>query len=287
MIRLTLKVLSFSRFSLILHQKQVICMRMTANDIIGYMESLQNDGQRRILMRFFKTGPGEYGEGDEFLGLKVPQTREVVKAVGADLPVGEVPELLMSRWHEVRLCGLLILVAKFEKLAVRRLTYDDEAIGRRDAIVTMYLQYAEQANNWDLVDLSAPKLLGHWLLLPTRLGSGDRAYKLAVLDDLAQSRCLWRQRMSVVCSWKTSQQGDPSWCLRYAEIHLHHPHDLMHKAVGWMLREMGKRCSMDMLRDFLRQHAHDMPRTTLRYAIEKMDDEERQYWMRRRGGLEE
>ena len=260
---------------------------MTANDIIGYMESLQNDGQRRILMRFFKTGPGEYGEGDEFLGLKVPQTREVVKAVGADLPVGEVPELLMSRWHEVRLCGLLILVAKFEKLAVRRLTYDDEAIGRRDAIVTMYLQYAEQANNWDLVDLSAPKLLGHWLLLPTRLGSGDRAYKLAVLDDLAQSRCLWRQRMSVVCSWKTSQQGDPSWCLRYAEIHLHHPHDLMHKAVGWMLREMGKRCSMDMLRDFLRQHAHDMPRTTLRYAIEKMDDEERQYWMRRRGGLEE
>ena len=260
---------------------------MTANDIIGYMESLQNDGQRRILMRFFKTGPGEYGEGDEFLGLKVPQTREVVKAVGADLPVGEVPELLMSRWHEVRLCGLLILVAKFEKLAVRRLAYDDEAISRRDAIVKMYLQYAEQANNWDLVDLSAPKLLGHWLLLPTRLGSGDRAYKLAVLDDLAQSRCLWRQRMSVVCSWKTSQQGDPSWCLRYAEIHLHHPHDLMHKAVGWMLREMGKRCSMDMLRDFLRQHAHDMPRTTLRYAIEKMDDEERQYWMGRRGGMEE
>ena len=260
---------------------------MTANDIIGYMESLQNDGQRRILMRFFKTGPGEYGEGDEFLGLKVPQTREVVKAVGADLPVGEVPELLMSRWHEVRLCGLLILVAKFEKLAVRRLAYDDEAISRRDAIVKMYLQYAEQANNWDLVDLSAPKLLGHWLLLPTRLGSGDRAYKLAVLDDLAQSRCLWRQRMSVVCSWKTSQQGDPSWCLRYAEIHLHHPHDLMHKAVGWMLREMGKRCSMDMLRDFLRQHAHDMPRTTLRYAIEKMDDEERQYWMGRRGGLKE
>ena len=287
MVRLTLKVLSFSRFSLILHQKQVICMRMTANDIIGYMESLQNDGQRRILMRFFKTGPGEYGEGDEFLGLKVPQTREVVKAVGADLPVVEVPELLMSRWHEVRLCGLLILVAKFEKLAVRRLAFDDEAISRRDAIVTMYLQYAEQANNWDLVDLSAPKLLGHWLLLPTRLGSGDRAYKLSVLDALAQSRCLWRQRMSVVCSWKTSQQGDPSWCLRYAEIHLHHPHDLMHKAVGWMLREMGKRCSMDMLRDFLRQHAHDMPRTTLRYAIEKMDDEERQYWMGRRGGLKE
>ena len=287
MIRLTIKIVLFLHNFLILHELMKLVLSMTAKEVISYMESLRNDEQRKILMRFFKTGPGEYGEGDEFLGLKVPQTREVVKAVGADLPVVEVPELLMSRWHEVRLCGLLILVAKFEKLAVRRLAYDDEAIGRRDAIVTMYLQYAEQANNWDLVDLSAPKLLGHWLLLPTRLCSGDRAYKLSVLDALAQSRCLWRQRMSVVCSWKTSQQGDPSWCLRYAEIHLHHPHDLMHKAVGWMLREMGKRCSMDMLRDFLRQHAHDMPRTTLRYAIEKMDDEERQYWMGRRGGLEE
>ena len=85
--------------------------------------------------------------------------------------------------------------------------------------------------------------------------------------------------MSMVCSWKTSQKGDPSWCLRYAEIHLHHPHDLMHKAVGWMLREMGKRVSMDLLRDFLRQHAHEMPRTMLRYAIEKMSDAERQEWM--------
>ena len=141
----------------------------------------------------------------------------------------------------------------------------------------MYLQYAEQANNWDLVDLSVHKILGHWLLLPTYLG--DRDYKIKVLDELAQSDNLWKQRMSIVCSWKTSQMGDPSWCLRYAEIHLHHPHDLMHKAVGWMLREMGKRVSMDLLRDFLRQHAHEMPRTMLRYAIEKMSEKERQEWM--------
>ena len=107
----------------------------------------------------------------------------------------------------------------------------------------------------------------------------NRAYKLTILDSLAQSPCLWLQRMSIVCSWKTSQQGDPSWCLRYAEIHLHHPHDLMHKAVGWMLREMGKRVSMDLLRDFLRQHAHEMPRTALRYAIEKMSEQERRMWM--------
>ena len=272
---------------------------MTAKEVIRYMESLRNEEQRQILMRFFKTGPGEYGEGDEFLGLKVPQTREVVKLVEKDFPLSEIPELLMCRWHEVRLCGLLILVAKFEKLATKRLEHNPEAIRARDEILTLYLQYAEQANNWDLVDLSVHKILGHWLLLPS--GLGDKDYKLQVLDSLAQSPCLWKQRMSMVCSWKTSQQGDPTWCLRYAEIHLHH---LMHKAaikreqgqaslshaereqarllamaVGWMLREMGKRVSMDLLREFLRQHAHEMPRTMLRYAIEKMSDAERKEWM--------
>lgn len=250
---------------------------LSARDVIAYMETLRNDAQRRVLMGFFKTGPGEYGEGDEFLGLKVPQTREVVKAVAKDFPLSEVPELLMNRWHEVRLCGLLILVSKFEKHATKRLENNAEAIKKRDEILSMYLQYAEQANNWDLVDLSVPKILGHWLLLPSDLG--DRDYKTKVLDELARSSCLWKQRMSMVCSWKTSQLGDPSWCLRYAEIHLHHPHDLMRKAVGWMLREMGKRCSMEMLRDFLRQHAHEMPRTMLRYAIEKMPEHERQEWM--------
>ena len=250
---------------------------MTAKEIIAYMESLQNEEQRRILMGFFKTGPGEYGEGDEFLGLKVPQTREVVKAVAKDITLEEIPTLLMSKWHEVRLCGLLILVAKFEKLATKRLENDEETIRGRDEILTMYLQYAERANNWDLVDLSVHKILGHWLLLPTYLG--DKDYKIKVLDKLAQSENLWEQRMSMVCSWKTSQMGDPSWCLRYAEIHLHHPHDLMHKAVGWMLREMGKRVGMDLLRDFLRQHAHEMPRTMLRYAIEKMSEAERKEWM--------
>ena len=238
------------------------------------MESLQDEQQRQELMRFFKTGPGQYGEGDEFLGLKVPQTRLVAKNVARDLPIKEVPELLMSHWHEVRLCGLLVLVERFGKQATKRLENDDCAIGERDEIVKMYLQYAEQANNWDLVDLSAPKILGHWLLLPTRLGD-----KLTVLDALAASPCLWRQRMSIVCTLRTTQAGDPSWSLRYALIHLHHPHDLMHKAVGWMLREVGKRDGMDLLRQFLTKHAHEMPRTALRYAIEKMSPEERHYWM--------
>ena len=257
--------------------------QMTAKEVAEYMESLRNEEQRAVLMRFFKTGPGQYGEGDEFLGLKVPQTREVVKAVAKEFPIDEVPELLLSRWHEVRLCGLLILVAKFEKLSARRLADNAEAARQRDIILTIYLNYAEQANNWDLVDLSAPKILGNWLLLPTFLGGKTLGmhygHKVQVMDQLAASPCLWRQRMSMVCTWKTLQQGDSWWCLRYAEIHLHHPHDLMHKAVGWMLREMGKRGSMDLLRDFLSRYANEMPRTTLRYAIEQLGDAERQQWM--------
>lgn len=251
----------------------------TAKEVIAHFLSLRNEAQRKVLMGFFKTAPGQYGEGDEFLGIKVPQTRAVVKQIAKDFPLSEVTELLQSKWHEIRLCGLLILVDHFERLATKRLANDVTAISLRDEILHTYLQYAEQANNWDLVDLSAPKILGGWLLLPTNLGDGSDAYKRQVLDELAASTCLWRQRMSIVCTWKTSQQGDPSWCLRYAEKHLHHSHDLMHKAVGWMLREMGKRVSMDLLRDFLRQHVHEMSRTTLRYAIEKMSADERNYWL--------
>ena len=260
-------------------------MKKTATEIISYMESQRNEEQRKTLIRFFKTSLGEYGYGDEFLGLKVPQTREVVKAFANDISLDEIPTLLMNRWHEVRLCGFLILVDQFQKQAKKRLEYDENAVRHRDEIVTMYLEYAERANNWDLVDLSVPKILGHWLLLPTYLGGKEvglhHDYKLRVLDGLAESPNLWLQRMSMVCSWKTSQQGDPSYCLRYAEKHLHHEHDLMHKAVGWMLREMGKQVNMDLLRDFLRQHAHEMPRTALRYAVEKMDEDERKMWMKR------
>lgn len=247
----------------------------TAKEIIRTMESMQDAEQRTILMRFFKTAPGEYGHGDRFLGIKVPQTRRIVNRYAKDIPVGQIPPLLESPWHEVRLCGLLILVHKFERLSANRLVEDESAITERDAIVSLYLQYAHRANNWDLVDLSAPKILGHWLALPTRL-----ADKQAVLDRLSQSPLLWHNRISIVCTQKTLQMGDPSWCLRLAETHLHHPHDLMHKAVGWMLREMGKHVSTDLLRHFLRTHVARMPRTTLRYAIEHLPAQERQYWMK-------
>ena len=167
---------------------------MTASEIIQRIETQQNEEQRQVLMRFFKTDKGDYGEGDESLGLKVPQTRAIVKVVAADTPLSEVPELLQSRWHEVRLCGLLILVYKFEKAATKRLINDPQAIQTRDEIVTLYLHYAEHANNWDLVDLSVHKILGRWLMTPLLSPEGEDPmqieYKRQVLDELAASPCL-------------------------------------------------------------------------------------------------
>lgn len=242
---------------------------MTANDITDALLALEDKAQRDVLLRFFKTGKGEYGEGDRFLGIRVPEVRLVAKtAVG--LPLAEVPTLLLSPWHEVRLCGLLILTYQME-----RLLHDPQAIEARDAIVALYLQYADRANNWNLVDLSAPKIIGNWLLVPTRLGD-----KTQVLDALADSPVLWRQRIAMVSTWMTTQQGNPTYALRYAERLLHHPHDLIHKAVGWMLREVGKRGHKALLESFLEQHAATMPRTTLRYAIEQLPENERLYWMK-------
>ena len=241
---------------------------MTAKDIIAYMESQQDEKQRRILMRFFKTGKGEYGEGDEFLGMKVPQTREVVKAAAKDFPLEEVPELLMNRWHEVRLCGLLILVAKFEKLATKKLIADKTAIQARDHILIMYLKYADRANNWDLVDLSCYELLGAWLL------DRDRV----LLYNLARDgKTIWEQRIGMVSTMQFLRHGQLDDTYAIADIFLSKPqplHDLLQKAVGWLLREAGKR-DEKRLKNWLSTRYASMPRTMLRYAIEKFSEEER------------
>lgn len=239
----------------------------TANEIITAMQMLENPEQRKVLMGFFKTGKGQYGEGDEFLGLKVPETRAFVKEYRM-LPLQEVQVLLKSRWHEVRLCALLILVDQYN----RRGTSPKD----KDRILQLYLKNTKRANNWDLVDLSCYKILGQWLVE----SDATDAEKLQLMDRLANSDNLWEQRISIVSTMATLKVGDASYTLRYAKHHLHHKHDLMHKAVGWLLREMGKRCGMNMLREFLSEYASTMPRTTLRYAIEKMDKEEREYWMK-------
>lgn len=249
---------------------------MCADEIIEAMMALRNDSQREILMRFFKTGPGQYGEGDQFLGIKVPETRLIAKTA-VDLPLDEVPTLLTSQWHEVRLCGFLILTYQMQKLCKKKLLNDTRAIEERDKLVMLYLEYADNANNWDLVDLSAPKILGQWLLVASNMKN-----KISVLDGLALSDTLWRQRIAMVCTWKTTQSGEPSLAMRYAEMLIFHPHDLIHKAVGWMLREVAHRCDKALVEDFLDRYASTMPRTALRYTIEKFPVEERQYWMRRK-----
>jgi 3-methyladenine DNA glycosylase AlkD len=242
-----------------------------ASDIINTLTSMADDRQRTVLMRFFKTAPGQYGAGDQFLGLKVPQTRLVVRQVGDDITLDEVQRLVASEWHEVRLCGFLLLVRQMQRAVKRN---DAPA---RDALIRFYLRHARQANNWDLVDLSAPYLLGVGLQYPTADGlRPDRS----LLDRLADSDNLWEQRIAIVSTLGLIRAGQYADTLRIAERLLPHPHDLIHKAVGWMLREVGKR-DKPRLEAFLAQHYARMPRTALRYAIERFPAPERQQWMKK------
>lgn len=246
----------------------------TAGEVTGRMKAMADDRQREVLMRFFKTAPGEYGEGDEFLGIRVPQTRRVV-AEATDMSLEETEKLIYSPWHEIRLCGFLILTEKMRRLTLRRALDDPESMEKRENLVKYYLSHARQANNWDLVDLSAGKIVGMWLTTPSIATEQE---KTEVMDRLADSSCMWEQRIAMVSTIEPTRKGDFRYVLRYAEKLKKHPHDLMHKAVGWMLREMGKR-DINMLRAFLKQNYADMSRTSLRYAIERMDESERQKWL--------
>jgi len=247
----------------------------TANEIIELMLSMRNEEQARTLMRFFKTGKGQYGEGDKFLGLKVPQTRAVVREAKHSVPLCEIEKLVYSEWHEVRLCGFLILVDEM-KAAMPTARKVGDAVRRRE-LKDFYLRHARQVNNWDLVDLTCQYILGFWLLCPEENGQvppRDTLYQLVKSDNL------WEQRIAIVSTLALIRNGEFSDTMRLSTILLSHRHDLIHKAVGWMLREMGKR-DMETLRQYLEQHVHDMPRTTLRYAIERMETAERMYWMKK------
>ena len=212
--------------------------------------------------RFFKTGPGEYGEGDQFLGLTVPQTRAWVPQTDA-LTEKEVLTLLHSGWHEERLLALFILIRRFKK--ARR----DEAAQRH--IIELYLANTKCVNNWDLVDTSAPHLLGVWLLKRDR----------SILARLASSNSLWEQRIAVLTTQTFIRAGDFSDTFQLCHRFLTHPHDLMHKACGWMLREIGNRDDLE-LRSFLDYHSSKMPRTMLRYAIEKLPENDRKDYLARK-----
>jgi 3-methyladenine DNA glycosylase AlkD len=213
--------------------------------------------------RFFKTGKGQYGEGDVFIGVTVPEQRRVARQFRA-LSLVEADKLLTSKVHEDRATALLILTHQFNAAA------DDAALRRK--IFRLYMKRLAWINNWDLVDMSADPIVGGWLAANTR----DRA----LLDRLAGSKHLWSRRIAMIATFYQIKRGSADDALRIAARLLDDSHDLMHKAVGWMLREVGKRVSAAKLRAFLRQHAAHMPRTALRYAIERFPAAERQRWMR-------
>lgn len=232
---------------------------MKSVEIQRELETYIDPVKREYLPRFFKTGKGQYGEGDKFLGVVVPNTRIVAKR-HKDEPFEVMAELLQSEWHECRLCALLMMVERFKKC--------DET--DRKEIYQFYLSQTERINNWDLVDLSAPYIVGEFLKDKSR----DDLYRLA------ESSLLWEQRIAVVATVTLIRSNDFIDILRLSERLLNHEHDLMRKAVGWMLREMGKR-NKDLLVQFLDRFHKEMPRTMLRYSIEKMTGEERKHYMKR------
>ena len=252
-------------------------MMTEATEIVAALSEMQDEAQRLILLRFFKTGKGEYGEDDCFFGLRVPQTREVVKRFRLAVPLDQIAVLLQSPWHEVRLCGFLLLVEEMKAATPSKRIAPTEYADRREQVARFYLEYARRANNWDLVDFSAGYILGAWLLQPCANGAyPDRS----ILDALAESTNLWEQRISIVSTSALIRAGQYEDTLRIADKLLGHPHDLIHKAVGWMLREVGKK-DIALLRRYLSDRYSRMPRTALRYAIERMDAPERQAWLSR------
>ena len=235
--------------------------RFKMNPLYQAMLARRNPSQVEGLMRFFKTGPGQYGEGDKFLGIKVPETRAVVKEQWRKVSFAEVEECLASEYHEVRLAALLMLVEIFSHAK------KDPDLQRQ--CVESYLSHKSAINNWDLVDLSCYPLLGVWLL------DKDRT----LLYDLARSgKTLWEQRIGMVSTMTFIRHGQLDDTFAIADILLHHPHDLIHKAVGWLLREAGKR-DKAALEAFLRPRYRTMPRTMLRYTIEKFPEAERLEWL--------
>lgn len=226
----------------------------TYTQIITELWKCSDEQKKIILPRFFKTGKGEYGEGDKFIGVTVPNTRKVAKSFN-NVSYEVVEALLESEWHEVRLCALLVLVQKYK--------------ADKEDTVSFYLSHMKGINNWDLVDLSAPYILGNHLV-------GQEDHK--VLYQLAGSDNMWEQRIAVVSTLMLIRKGSYADTIQLAEGLLNTRHDLMQKAVGWMLREVGKR-NEETLICFLEKYKEKMPRTMLRYSIEKFDLERRKYFM--------
>ena len=232
-------------------------MSKERENITEDLQKLQDPKRASILSKFFKTGKGEYGEGDIFLGIKVPELRKIAKK-HSGVPLDDIGLLMENNIHEYRLISLFILVLKYNK---------EDSNGKKE-IVDFYLSNIKYVNNWDLVDSSAPHILGHFLL------DKDRS----ILYRLARSDNLWERRISILSTFAFIKTNTFEDALKISEILLFDEHDLIHKAVGWMLREIGKR-DLTIEEEFLQKHYLEMPRTMLRYAIEKFDEDKRKFYL--------
>lgn len=226
---------------------------MKSSDVRKDLKANIKPGKAEILARFFKTGKGDYGEGDIFIGVMVPEIRKVAQKY-KNLPLSELSKVISSKIHEERLCAALICT-------YRELNRD---------VVDFYLRNTEFLNNWDIIDLTAPKILGLWMV--------DRQDERELLYKFARSKSLWERRIAILSTFTFIRQNDFVDTLAIAEILLHDDHDLIHKAVGWMLRELGKRDQVVEER-FLKKHYKIMPRTMLRYAIERFSEPKRQAYL--------
>lgn len=227
-------------------------------DVERELRALANQRDAAILQRFFKTGPGEYGEGDRFLGIRVPTLRGLARRYRR-LDVEHVLMMLRSPWHEQRLLALLLLVEQYRR----------GTDGERESIYKAYLANTVYINNWDLVDTSAEHIVGPHIDPP----------KVRVLEELARAESVWERRIAMLATFHWIKQGEFRPALRIAELLLNDSHDLIHKAVGWMLREIGKRDRRTEER-FLDTHHRDMPRTMLRYAIERFPESSRRRYLK-------
>ncbi len=234
------------------------------------LKAKANPEKAKILQRFFKTGKGEYGEGDIFLGISVPETRIIAQKY-KDLKFKEIEELLKSKIHEERLTALLILVHQFHGAYI-----NGNKITKKE-IFNFYLKNTKYINNWDLVDLSAPKIIGEYLF-----GLGLINETKQTLYRLAKSKNLWERRIAILATYAFIRKNKFGEILKISEMLLDDKHDLIHKAVGWMLREVGKR-SQTTLEKFLKTHYRKMPRTMLRYAIERFSEEKRRGYLKEKG----
>ncbi len=234
---------------------------MKHSDVQSDLRKNANPEKAAFYPRFFKSGPGEYGYGDKFIGVTVPLTRKTIKPYHR-LPLDEVLKLLHSEWHEERLAALLILVWQY--------AHGDD--NERQAVYDTYLANTKYINNWDLVDSSAHRIVGPHL--------NDRPDRMKVLTRLAKSSSLWERRIAILSTLHYIQNGRADEALEIIDMLLHDSHDLIHKATGWMLREIGKRVDREILLDYLNRHAGEMPRTMLRYAIEHLSPEQKQRYMK-------